>query len=220
MERNVDMKDISDGRLYTSTDMVKADCGGCIGCSHCCRAMVDTIVLDPYDVFHLMKKLNCDMSSLLQTKLELNVVDSIIRPNLKDTGNGCGFLDVNGRCSIHDARPGFCRLFPLGRYYENGSFQYFLQTHECKKENRTKVKVKSWLGISNLATYENYICNWHYFLKDVQKKIEATAGSDSSYPKEANMLILQIFFMTPYNLSEDFYGQFDTRLKIVKEQLL
>ena len=27
------------------------------------------------------------------------------------------FLDENGRCSIYAFRPGFCRLFPLGRYY-------------------------------------------------------------------------------------------------------
>lgn len=29
MERNIDMKEVSDGKLYTSNDMVKADCGGC-----------------------------------------------------------------------------------------------------------------------------------------------------------------------------------------------
>ena len=36
MERNIDMKEVSDGKLYTSNDMVKADCGGCEGCSACC----------------------------------------------------------------------------------------------------------------------------------------------------------------------------------------
>ena len=30
MERNIDMKEVSDGRLYTSNDLVKADCGGCL----------------------------------------------------------------------------------------------------------------------------------------------------------------------------------------------
>ena len=31
MERNIDMKEVSDGRLYTSNDLVKADYGGCGG---------------------------------------------------------------------------------------------------------------------------------------------------------------------------------------------
>ena len=29
MKRNVDMKDISDGKLYDLNDMVKADCNDC-----------------------------------------------------------------------------------------------------------------------------------------------------------------------------------------------
>ncbi len=37
MLREVDIKEISDGRLYGVNDMVKADCGGCAGCSVCCR---------------------------------------------------------------------------------------------------------------------------------------------------------------------------------------
>ena len=47
MIRNIDMKDISDGNLYTANDMVKADCQDCKGCSACCRGMGDSIVLDP-----------------------------------------------------------------------------------------------------------------------------------------------------------------------------
>ena len=39
MERNVDIIEISDGRTYRDNDMVKADCGGCKGCSMCCEDM-------------------------------------------------------------------------------------------------------------------------------------------------------------------------------------
>ena len=33
MKRNIDIKEISDGKLYGPNDMVKADCRGCEGCS-------------------------------------------------------------------------------------------------------------------------------------------------------------------------------------------
>ena len=39
MKRNIDLNEISDGRLYSSGDMVKADCHDCAGCSACCRGM-------------------------------------------------------------------------------------------------------------------------------------------------------------------------------------
>lgn len=52
MKRNVRLEDISDGKLYTANDLVKADCHDCEGCSACCRGMA-SIVLDPYDVWQL-----------------------------------------------------------------------------------------------------------------------------------------------------------------------
>ena len=39
MKRQVDIREISDGKLYGAGDMVKADTGGCAGCSACCRGM-------------------------------------------------------------------------------------------------------------------------------------------------------------------------------------
>ena len=65
MKRDVDILEISDGRFYRENDMVKADCGGCVGCSMCCRDMVDTIVLDPLDVWHLTNRLGLSFEEML-----------------------------------------------------------------------------------------------------------------------------------------------------------
>ena len=165
MERDIDMKEVSDGRLYGLRDMVKADCGGCQGCSDCCESMGSTIILDPYDVWRLTTGLKVSFDTLLLDKLELNVQEGIILPNMKTEGESerCGFLNEEGRCSIHSLRPGLCRIFPLGRYYENGSFQYFLQVHECKKEPKLKVKVRKWIDTPDIRRNRKYIMDWHYF---------------------------------------------------------
>ena len=65
---------------------IKAGCDDCKGCSSCCRGMGNSIVLDPYDVYRLTTGLNCRFEDLLIDKLDLNVVDGIILPNLKMTG--------------------------------------------------------------------------------------------------------------------------------------
>lgn len=215
MKRDIDLKEISDGKLYGSNDLVKADCGDCAGCHACCGGMGQSIVLDPLDVFRLVQGLGVSFEALLAERLELNVVDGIILPNLKMAGDAeqCSFLDENGRCSIHAVRPGICRLFPLGRYYENGGFQYFLQVHECKKENRTKVKVKKWIDTPDLKKYEKYICDWHYFLTDMQEYL----AKKPERAKQISMYILQQFYMTPYADGVDFYEQFGGRLEAAKE---
>lgn len=83
MERNVTMAEISDGKLYSRDDMVKAGCDDCWGCSACCHGMGNSIVLDPYDVYRLTALRGDTLEHLLkEKKVEWNVVDGQILPNL------------------------------------------------------------------------------------------------------------------------------------------
>lgn len=212
MKRNVSLEEISDGRLYGSNDMVKADCHGCEGCSQCCRGMGNSIILDPFDVYRLADGLQKGLSELIGTTIELNVVDGVILPNLSMSGQGeaCAFLNESGRCSIHAYRPGICRLFPLGRYYENGSFKYFLQTGECKEKVRSKIKVSKWMDTPNLPRYEAFVITWHYLLNQVEELI--AQSEDDTFSKNLNLFLLNTFYMTPYDMAKDFYEQFEERL--------
>lgn len=216
MLRNIDLNEISDGNLYTSNDLVRADCGGCHGCSDCCQGMGDSIILDPYDMDQLYRGAGLQPEDLLLRVAELSIVDGIILPHLKMTGERgcCPFLSEAGRCQIHAFRPGFCRLFPLGRLYEDGSFSYFLQTKECKKTRRSKIWIKKWLGIPDLTRYEDYVCNWHYLLMDLQSHIERT--NDEAYQKQVSMYVLQNFYLTPYP-EEGFYEAFKERYETCKK---
>lgn len=212
MIRNVSFDEISDGKLYGINDLVKADCNDCTGCSACCQGMGSSIILDPLDIFNLTKGLNLTVEQLMVDKIELNVVDGTILPNLKMAGESerCSFLNEEGRCSIHTFRPGICRLFPLGRLYEEHGFKYFLQVHECKKENKTKIKVKKWIDTPDLKKNEQFVIDWHYFLKDLQTKIKES--KDEGWIKEINLYVLNQFYLKPYDSNQDFYVQFQERL--------
>lgn len=219
MIRDIDLKEISDGKLYGAEDLVKADCHDCEGCSACCQGMGNSIILDPMDCCQLTAHLGVSMEQLLQKEVELRVVEGIILPDLKMTGERecCSFLDQNGRCSIHAFRPGMCRLFPLGRVYEEGGFRYFLQTKECEKQNRTKVKVKKWIGIPDFAKYESFIAEWHYFLKDMTEILQNAA--DEQLARNLNLYLLNTFFLKPYDTEQDFYEQFAERMQAAKAVL-
>ena len=220
MKRNIDINEISDGRLYGLNDMVKAGCDDCKGCSDCCHGMGASIILDPLDIYRLQVGTGLDFTGLLNQYLELNVVDGIILPNLKLAGEqeACLFLNNQGRCSIHNYRPGICRLFPLGRIYEDRQVKYFLQIYECSKENRSKIKVKKWLDIPESKKYEDYIIDWHYFLNDVEELLQKKAAEEE-FCKNCNMFLLNIFYLTPYNTAQDFYLQFYHRFQEVKYAL-
>lgn len=213
MERQINLNEVSDGKLYGLDDMVRADCAGCAGCSACCRGMGRSVVLDPLDVHRLTSGTGMSVETLLHGYLELNVVDGIILPNLRMAGGeeACMFLNEEGRCKIHAYRPGICRIFPLGRLYEDGSFRYFLQIHECARGNRSKIKVKKWIDTPDGKTYDRYISDWHYFLKDLQRQIENSM--EESAAKTVCMYVLKQFYLTPFDGNRDFYTQFYDRLE-------
>lgn len=231
MLRNVSLEEISDGRLYGLNDMAKLGCNDCSGCSSCCRGMGNTIVLDPYDVWRLTGGLGVSLQQLLAGHLELNVVDGIILPNLKLAGDSeqCTFLNEAGRCSIHPYRPGICRLFPLGRYYEEDGFRYILQVHECEKQNRSKVKIRKWMDTPDMERYDAYIADWHAFLSKLRAKLEketlAGASSDAAdeeassqdLAKSISMYVPQQFYLLLYDTSRDFYSQYEARMAAAKE---
>jgi hypothetical protein len=212
MRRNCNLNEISDGNLYDSDDLVEASCNGCKGQAACCRGMGSSIILDPYDRYRLTVHLKLTFEQLLQDKIELNVVDGIILPNLKMSGpsESCAFLNGDGRCSIHASRPGICRMFPLGRYYENHGFQYFLQINECMHTSKTKVKVSNWVDTPDLKKYEQFVIDWHYFLNDCEDIIKKAA--EEKLIKNINLYLLNSFYVRGYQSDRDFYAQFYERL--------
>lgn len=219
MRREIDINEISDGKLYNINDMVKADCQDCQGCSSCCQGMGQSIVLDTLDIWNLKKNLGVGFEALIEKHIELNVVDHIILPNLKMNKKNecCNFLDENGRCSIHAFRPGICRIFPLGRIYEKGGFQYFLQVNECHKTNRSKIKVSKWIDCKEVKRNQQFIAKWHYLLKDVEQMILASEEEDAL--RKVSMYLLHQFY-TRDMIGDSFdYQQVEEKIEQAREDL-
>ena len=189
------LKDISDGKLYSSNDMVKVGCHDCKGCSACCCDMGESILLDPMDVWRLERNLGQSFEQLLAGAIDLHVEDGLILPNLKmapsATGPKCSFLNEEGRCSIHGFRPGICRMFPLGRNYEG------------------EKKVSKWLEMDGMKDYERFLVKWHALTKSLRQTMQ---NCDEEKAKQKNMLFLQMFYFTPVQ-QENFYDGFYERLE-------
>ncbi len=214
-------------KLYTAGDMARIGCNDCKGCSYCCQEMGESVILTPFDICELTRNLRKSFDELMEDKIELYMTDGMVLPNLKMAGERevCGFLNEEGRCSIHAFRPGLCRLFPLGRNYEvreieteDGvkavkGFQYFVLKDACPKLNGTKVKIEKWLGIPNLKKNEAFIVKWHYFCKDFQEEMQALldAGEDERV-KKINLAMLELFYRKPYEKGRDFYEEFEERM--------
>ncbi len=215
MWREESLEELSDGRFYTGNDMVKIGTNDCAGCSDCCR-MGPVIVLDPLDVFELNRFLQQSFEEMLNETIELKVIDGLIMPALKlvkarggEEAMVCPYLGGDGRCTIHEFRPGICRLYPLGRSWENGDFRYILQVNECTHCTGSKMKVKKWLGIPDLASYEEFCRDWHNFLEKVRHLLDS-ADPEGKMRNQICIYLLQQFFLCDWNV-DDFYEVFGQR---------
>lgn len=209
----------TDGKFYEPEELVRANCQDCIGCCDCCKGMGDTIVLDPYDIWMMRRATGQTTQELLGSgMISLTMNGGLILPHIQmhSETDSCPFLNVEGRCSIHAYRPGMCRLFPLGRNYEDGKLNYILLTEECKKQNRSKIKVSRWIGVEPAKEYHLFVLRWHDFRKKLAEMF-AEAGEEDI--KSLTMYVLQTFYFS-FDASEDaFFAVFSQKLEDVERAL-
>ena len=172
--------------------------------------MGTSITLDPYDVWMLCKATGRSFSDMVEKEIRLSVLDGLILPHM-NMEKGCLFLNEEGRCSIHPFRPSICRLFPLGRYYKDGDFKYFLQVNECTKKNKSKVKVQKWIDIEPIEEHTAFVRKWHNYLQLARRK--SGEAKDPQQVRNFMLFLLELFFVAEYDKEADFFGQFDQRVK-------
>lgn len=208
MKREGDLSSLTDGKLYRSSDMARLGCNDCEGCSACCKGMGNSVVLDPYDVWRLEQGIGIPFAQMVGKQIMLSVVDGLILPSLNMESTGaCPFLNEAGRCRIHAFRPGICRLFPLGRYYHDGGFSYVLMTGECKKENRSKIKIDKWLGEPDLKAYERFVMQWKEILEQTREMLSKASALEKQ--KQISISLLQKYYLTP--CGSDFLAEFGVK---------
>lgn len=88
----------------------------CKQCGYCCQSI--GVQLSPLDVWHLARKLGLSTGEVMERHAQLQLEKSSARLYvfLRGALDGhCSFL-TNQQCSIYDARPGVCRMHPIGSY--------------------------------------------------------------------------------------------------------
>ena len=209
---------ISDGKLYDIEDIVKADTCGCDGCNDCCLDVGDLVVLTPFDVYEIVNYLGVKFNDLLGDKIELIQNNKISLPYLKmQDNNKCSFLNENGRCIIHSKRPNICRMFPLGRVYQDNDFKYFLQIGNCPKEDLKDVKVSDWIGIENYNENKRFILEWYKLTKALAFRLKFVR--DEKEIEEINQILLDSCYSINIEEGENFYSVFLQYLPDIKKRL-
>ena len=186
----------------------------CQLCGRCCKGVEQAIMLEPLDIYHLCRHFrDCgdqidSIEKLLAEYAQPTMITDVVPIfTLKAVGQekSCVFLKDN-RCSVYDARPRVCRLYPFAvKPGERGrEFLYYLSKDKLHHFTGGSVSVKDWF-------YQN-------FPKDERAFVKADYEAATFYGKEIkrmggaqfqNMLFPFLFYRYyNYDLNQPFLPQF------------
>ena len=108
--------DQEEAKQLSSESRFHFNCHSRLACfNQCCQK--PTIILKPYDIIRLRKRLKITSGEFLERYTTKVVEEKSFLPLVmldidKEEGTGCPFLEPEG-CSVYEDRPGACRLFPI-----------------------------------------------------------------------------------------------------------
>lgn len=157
----------ADAQVLTDSDLLQLTCGAA-GCSSTCCKATAPIVLNPYELARVCKATRMSYEDLL------DVVDTdrakgfplVMLPR----DPACHFWTATG-CRIYEARPLACRLFPLGRVFENDRSHIVLpEVNRCSGLVPTPAKtVAAYLQEQDTALFIEMADRWIEFVSDIER---------------------------------------------------
>lgn len=226
-------------------------CNACGGC--CTNSTIESIVFRAYDLFNLSIALDVEPADVidLHGNMYLGPTSSLpvvqLKPMALETQESmmnllmhgkpilvCPFLK-NKKCSVHNHKPGACRLYPLGRLVQTSQTAlepeekietiYFLQKNTCCGNKGEKHNVDDWLGgasktegifakDSDLLCYVSNTINLSKILAYVKDNQESILKEKISSFYDSFMY----YYYVNYNKTESFEKQFENNINIIKKE--
>ncbi|MEI8182186.1 MAG: YkgJ family cysteine cluster protein [Desulfomonile sp.] len=148
----------------SQSDTFQFSCGPNVPCfTECCGKL--ELLLTPYDLLRLRKRLGVSSSDFLDTYTNMRWKTAHGFPEVMMkmdplTGNRCPFVTPKG-CTVYEDRPGACRIYPLGRAstssLSNGNhreFFFVVREDHCQGfAESSKWAVSEWLRDQGMEEY-------------------------------------------------------------------
>ena len=200
----------------------------CRRCGQCCRHIKDAVMVESMDAYRLANYLRgcdpniCTIDDVLTRYCEPMPLTQECFPifMLKTTGpdDSCIFLK-DGLCSIYEARPRTCRLYPfsVGPGERGRDFEYCLcfDRNQQYHFNGGKVSVKDWFYRNFPRVEKEYLKQEYAAITEIGKRMRSIS------PELCKQMTFQVLFYRYYNfdLDQPFLEQYAQNTRLLLEKL-
>lgn len=156
----------TDAAVLAESDLVQLSCG-VYGCTSNCCTKSAPIILNPYEIAMMCKESRISYEDLLDI-VETDRARGFPLVMLPRDPS-CHFWTGRG-CRIYGARPLACRLFPLGRVFDNGRSHIVLpELNVCSGLAPAPSKtVADYLRAQDTSTFIQMADRWIEFVTDIE----------------------------------------------------
>ena len=188
----------------TGDSRFKFRCHKGVSCFTSCCSNIN-IVLPPYDLLRLRKRLNMTAEEFINAHCEIEMLAKTLLPvitlkMLKDDKKSCPFLTPGG-CTVYEDRPNICRYYPVGmatlrnKESEGGKDEFYFMTKEdhCKGFEEDKVwTIGEWRKDQEADLYDDMNRGWMDIL--IKKK----SFGEREFPDIKNKMFFMVSTDTDY----------------------
>lgn len=193
----------------------------CRRCGNCCRHVKEQILVESMDAFYMAKHLGChDIGKLYNnftTPTLLQELYPAFLMKVSGPDDACIFLK-NGQCSIYEARPRTCRVYPFSVCPDvlNRSFGYIQNwdQHEAHFSGPL-VRVGTWMEETFDEESRAFLLTEYRVLPKLATLLQRVP------PDEQMRFYSQVIFLHyfNYNLNQSFLLQHTANLEELKRRL-
>ena len=128
----------------------------CTGCGKCCKHVRQSVPVESLDMYRIAKHLRSiglqfdGIEELINRFMELALLDEcgyfVLMLKVAGPKDACIFLTDDNRCSIHEANPRACRMYPfVADPSEGDGFRYLVSREYLHHFKGPGVHVRNWL---------------------------------------------------------------------------
>ena len=141
----------------------------CKQCGHCCDYTI--IQLYPFDIKNICDKLNISTKEFHQQHSIFKLDEDKIPRCILNNRPNCPFKDKG--CTIYKSRPIRCRLYPLGRIFQDDEIIHVISEKTSPGfDTGKKQTIQEWLDQQHVTEFDLLTKKWNQFLiqqKDQEK---------------------------------------------------
>lgn len=182
----------------------------CAGCGACCRHRHD-LVLSGYDLYRIARRLRLAPRIVAHAFCKAYIAPKSCLPTLcltpdPQTGH-CRFFEGNA-CTIHEARPLACALYPLGQSIDplTAQVEYHAQLPLCGAAVPERT-LRQYLEDSAVWERTGTDARWAVVCTQISEQLLAAGGQQHPHFAAAARRIQKALYLD-YDLGDEFYPQF------------